>query len=544
MGEWRFHVGRGSSYHESPLARVENFVSNLSSSLLYGAGQGAESLKRFVGIETRSYGYGRPRHEIDWRRTAVVTGLLAALGGGAVGGAKIAGPLVTEAFARFVTPTVQAVGPDERGDQPNDVTPDVGTAATAAPRVVVPTESLPPGYDRYNAGNGVVVVQKDGVPVWITLPDGRKIPIDPTVVMQARASGEPEVVDVVSLGLSDPYRPLPPAPSQKKPETKELPADVLSEEALTARGIRIIQSDQTQLFIRDGAFKKGELLADFNGSGRKLTIVLVDGPVVSSAYMVDSKYDSVRGYLSSLDAQIEVYRSEKVSMLNQALEEARKKLADSVAQGDSEHADFLREVIGSYKTSIFRYTRTASVSEIAQEMESRNNEKGGLYAPPRADGTAVIFLAVGTSKNAETLDILVDSEGRISVYQSTSLSGQDERPEASDTHPAPEDFVWDPDASADDPSSYPYRMQTPGQGLRHEFFHDQLIEVGGRNGNPNWSEYDTDMAAMQSIRQAHVRWVNSGFTDNTGYSFVFSLPGGGFILTKEDVPSTDKTFGL
>jgi hypothetical protein len=37
---------------------------------------------------------------------------------------------------------------------------------------------------------------------------------------------------------------------------------------------------------------------------------------------------------------------------------------------------------------------------------------------------------------------------------------------------------------------------------------------------------------MDGISRAWKKWVDSGYKDDSGYYFVFSLPGGGYIMTK------------
>lgn len=94
------------------------------------------------------------------------------------------------------------------------------------------------------------------------------------------------------------------------------------------------------------------------------------------------------------------------------------------------------------------------------------------------------------------------------------------------------------DASPDKPESYPYGAQTAGLTLRHESAHDEFIAQKFMKGEaPHYSEYDTDMKAMETIRNAWERWERSEFTDNSGYYFIFSLPEGGYILTENKSPT-------
>lgn len=100
-----------------------------------------------------------------------------------------------------------------------------------------------------------------------------------------------------------------------------------------------------------------------------------------------------------------------------------------------------------------------------------------------------------------------------------------------DSHPDPADFVKFP-VSPNDPSAYPYGAQAIGQALLHEIAHDELIAQRQLKGLPkNRSEYDADIRAMERIRDGWEKWKNSGFIDDSGYFFIFSLREGGYILT-------------
>ena len=183
-----------------------------------------------------------------------------------------------------------------------------------------------------------------------------------------------------------------------------------------------------------------------------------------------------------------------------------------------------REVTGMYFMG-FDYVVTLDSKGKITEKSIRNKKE------------PIIFLAVGQitfDLNREVL--FFDKDGHFGADNKNIFPDvpSDTRPNPSQTHPNPDDFQMNPNASSNDPKSYPYGAQTPGQSLRHEAEHNVLEAQGIFN------EYHTDMRAMEGIRDAWERWEKSGFTDNSGYYFVFSLPpeeGGGYILTKKTKPN-------
>ena len=361
-------------------------------------------------------------------------------------------------------------------------------------------------------------------------------------------------------------------PSIEHPRTSELPKDVLSEEELKKRGIEIIQADNTNLYIREGAFAQGEPLADFNNGDRELTIVLINGPVVSPYFMSDPKYAEVKKLLPEeirKEESIVQYREKRVKEQELQVEYFRqdaKELAEEIQtqQNPSQHLlDKLSEAKGQvllHKLFVEMYKNVITEKDILAEMAltSQSRDKAGLHqvlygnsltffsdgsrTENRSIVDATIFLAVGQVENQRYKVIYFMPEGEIGSLIWSSGLGEDLRPLSRQTHPNLKDFHINSMASPEDPLSYPYGAQTPGQTLRHEVQHDLEKREGwvkeGRTAENN--EYNTDMKAMETIRQAWEKWENSGFKNNSGYYFVFSLPEGGYILTKHE-PSDSTT---
>ena len=206
---------------------------------------------------------------------------------------------------------------------PTTPTPAVSELPEGMPSSTIPdlrgAPSLAESQYKYLSVNDikVVAIDKEGIPVFYKLPDGKKVSFDREEVDKLReeaiSSGEPVIIKIfpyVTKSPKDQY-----APSVEPPETLKLPADVLSEEKLKKRGIEIIQANNTNLYVRKGAFGKGAPLEIFNKISNKLTIVLIDGPVVSPYFMSDPKYAEVKKLLPEeirKEESIVQYREKRV----------------------------------------------------------------------------------------------------------------------------------------------------------------------------------------------------------------------------------------
>ena len=169
--------------------------------------------------------------------------------------------------------------------------------------------------------------------------------------------------------------------------------------------------------------------------------------------------------------------------------------------------------------------------------------------PIRDVPNTIIFIAVGKSRRPQRDTVLYFThDGKIRIETNNMVyNTRDRSPQGKQTYPNPKDFAINSWSSPDNPDSYPYGGdQKPGDqklgfSLRHELTHHELVGKRLINNQPvDASEYNTDIKAMETIRQAWEKWEKSGFTDNSGYYFAFSLPEGGYILT-ENKSSPDTT---
>ena len=451
-----------------------------------------------------------------------------------------------------------------------------------------PESQKPQDYDYISFENIIVTIDKEGLPVEYVLPDGKKVSFDKELVKKLRkkaiSSKEPEIISLIEdTGRTSKSKD---ELSRERPKVSELPKDILSEEELAKRGINIVQADNTNLYLREGAFAEGNPLAVFNSGDRKLTIVLVNGPFLADEFMKDARYDSVKEFfdpqrrpLSSEPTLNTSYNSKRIASLEKELSLYRKK----VKQGQKLSRPDDQNKLGNYKSKIYElksdlYAHTNNMLSNEELFELRALEKGtgcGFYhqglaygiegsilrdgerisdyhstRDPSQDREVVIFLAVRGNPFTNKRVLAFNEEGvLISNPMNITLPPyyHDLAPKAEHSNPNPKDFLLNTKASPDEPTSYPYQVHTSGQILRHELEHDKLITQRTVRGEVlNMSEYDTDMRAMEGIKEAWEKWEKSGFKDNSGYYFVFSLPpeeGGGYILTKNKQPNTKTPSG-
>lgn len=408
----------------------------------------------------------------------------------------------------------------------------------------------------YDENRGVRIVKTlDGIPIVCTFPDGQIVTLDVNqmrdVRNQAILANEPQVAFIKDFDDSKKSY----TPNTEHPQVLELPKDVLPEEEVLRRGVQIIQPDTTRLNIRQGAFENDGPLAQFNNTGRRLIIALVDDYQIIRSTRGDKKYDNPRydpvrnltltykhifpldqskpDFSQQIESSIETTKSDMVKI--QAASANTYGIEQTLLEKKIER-EIIKKII-TYEDldayfNLFRFTR--------------NDVPGQYFAPGNAtQNNTVIFVAAGkASFLPNTFALGFDSQGNARYFnkrRGTETYSWDSRPKPSQTHPNPKNFRHNSNASPDDPKSYPYGGQTPGLILLHELTHDLMIIEYKRLGlqGPDRSEYVTDERAMDIIAKGSYKWVNSGYKDDSGMYFTWALPqefGPGYIITGE----TDK----
>ncbi|HPJ17415.1 MAG TPA: hypothetical protein PK639_04310 [Candidatus Woesebacteria bacterium] len=310
-----------------------------------------------------------------------------------------------------------------------------------------------------------------------------------------------------------------------KPETIEMPDDIVSKEELEQRGITIRSEGDINLSIRKAAFDEGALLSQYTiGGDKNLTINLVNGPRLSRDGGFD--YERIRQEaIQKEKAQFNAYR-----------------------QGLTSNDSISRQIAEEECASIL--ARIADLTEANNDqliLMTDASQRIGYYDPNNNE----IFLATGTNelKIREQIVVFVDAKGKVRTTTVNNLSGRGYRaPSRADSYSRPEDFNWygegpmpnewpdlgEGEARNELYDSYPFAVQTTSQGFRHELTHAyNANNMGNTSVNIDWgNENKTDMEAMGTIYDAYQKWQETG--DNSGYYFVFKNNKTGEIILGKD----------
>jgi hypothetical protein len=408
-------------------------------------------------------------------------------------------------------------------------------------------DEIPLGSRVEERGGVRIVFDEEGKPVSYRVGDEEEVMFDAgeveAVIEASGESHEPGILWAIqspstywSGGGNEEF-----SPSADKPLITEMPSDVLSEAELEERGIKIVQGE-TQLYIRSSAFDQGNLLDAYQpGGSEKLTFVIVDGPCVSTSYMSDPKYDPYRDVVARVDRNLENYRQGRIDFFQRALDSEREIIAEKLAKGDMAGVRETYNGVFTTKWIIFEY-ENMTPAELA--AEAAINDVAGLYMRYGPEGP-VVFVATGADERQRYTDwvvLRVNPDGVVSLESFIEVEQVmgDLTPRPGETYPSPGEFRLNPLASKDDPGSYPYGGQTAGFALTHEVMHDWMMNTHlaeYREGLRFLSEFITDMNTMARINEAHRRWVESGYKDDSLYPFVFVNPKGEIIITM-NLPET------
>lgn len=421
-----------------------------------------------------------------------------------------------------------------------------------------PPESAPTasGSEDVSFPGGNIYV-KDALPTGYKLFNGTSGVFNRAEVVNlrdlARSRHEPQIITM--FPYQGPYvtqATFSPKHPEQHPQLLTLPKDVLLPEQLKEKGIAIIQSDRTHLYIKPQAFEKDGPLVRFNDGSRKMTIVLIDDPVVSRESMQDTKYDTVRHLIPEdpIKSSPEEYRMSQIkinrdyiSSFLQAIDFQRSLFVPNQKLIES----LLNELL-AVKVRLF-FLENALTPQLQKEefftshtsvvvrTGAYNNGPESIITKPNSDlpikfhPHVTIFLGVGSVPETPNLVVYFDNNGSLKTLVTqplaNNLTNYGVKPDQA--LPDPGDFKLNPAASEKDPNSYPYGGgQTPGFNLGHELAHHfYMTEIAEDGQDPNRSEYDADMLAMQRIRNAWQKWQLN--KDNSGYYLIFRLRDGGFI---------------
>lgn len=398
------------------------------------------------------------------------------------------------------------------------------------------------------------ILGQDQIPNIALFRDGSSLQLDRNKVLTsletAKRSGMPQVIDGQVASI----------PTWKEKEAQgiprfSLPDDVVSEQDLSEKGIKIIQPDNTHLYIRESAFMQGGPLETFNIGKRNLTIVLVDGPTPTEQFMKDARYDSVRQWVH-LDSVVSKKYRQNYILKTEADLEMYENLFKKYTKDQKERE--INYLLGSMAENYFWENKLTEV-EVSDIARMRHDffTFGGYHIGPvissslsetgfNMHGESLIFIATTGREPKRLIGRIVfalpNGQVKALVKELGDIGGG-----LMDLTPDPEQNLLTPEQINENAAlmegirrwhgepttknSYKFGFDTSAWSLRHELKHDAFI--GGRlflGQAPDSSEWDTDIAVEKDVVQAYK------FKEETGndalYSFLLSVPpeyGGGFI---------------
>lgn len=461
------------------------------------------------------------------------------------------------------TPREAASVPPQTATPREKTATAIPTATRKPTSIPSPTEVKPtaiptatPELPQFTTPEGKFYMDTDGLPKRFVSDDGKETLFDKaemkTLQQKAIAEKQPQLITLFP-GKHIERPSINPKPAEH-PVLSEAPKDVLSEEQLKQHGITIVQGKDTKLFIRPNAFLEKSALERYNKSNPniKLTIVLVDGPVVHSYFLQEAKYEPFRKYYRDLQSEqthLPEYKQKQLNQYQSGVEKAQKELEEAREKNDKTAIERAESNILYWKT-----TRTFYENHLTEEQRqsfaygSSTNiagqyidggsttfiiDKNGRLKPDKDGEDNVIFLAVGSNQITETGSMLgFNSSGRLDGNTYSFFGGKSMQPKPGQSFPNPAEYQKNPNASLQNGD---YIINAPlGAAAHHEAAHGNLTRGNmEKDLRPTTNEYATDARALEELGLAWRTWEESKFTDDRGYPFVFSLPGGGFIVTQD-----------
>lgn len=395
-------------------------------------------------------------------------------------------------------------------------------------------EKPEPDLEQVDFEGHVFLVDKEGIPHSCRTKDGTEITFNRNDLRRAQTEAKNLKADRVGETFAARQeREVPAVGGAERPLTKQLPDDIVSSEKLQQQyGIKIVQSDITQLHIRQSAFAQGGLLEEFARGGRDLTIALIQAPFLIRRYFANEKYrdlptTNIEGGVVGdfgkdlpsdqfpTPAQYEELRQQKILALKKIILQTQDK---------SQLLELLAD-IHAYASGV------VTDEDLLYESTNGRMLAAGFYDQQWSEEGSkdFIFLAVDDRLPRDLMAVCFDKDGKFFPKKYTMLALQNARvrpPQPWQSHP-------------DGAHAYTYAAASDQEGtigfnLRHELGHDRL-----RLDNLRDSEQGINDQTKQRLQADWRQWQESGFgrTDQKGdevYPFVFSIPpalGGGYILT-------------
>jgi len=432
------------------------------------------------------------------------------------------------------TEVPQAPEPKKKIDPPTPIPPKPPDVS----RPTLQTESEVSTVREVTYNGFVFFIDQDELPVAYRSPDQKMTYFDIRKLNQCRKKAitekEVQIFDSITIPKFKEAQ-VPSTP--ERPILEQLPKDTLTSQELTKLGIEIMQSDNTQLYIRKGAFLPGAQLERYASGENKLKIVLLNAPFIADIFLKDPKYSQVLPFLLNTEGAIPTLPEQTTDVMNayrlQMKIKIEYELADSYLKKASGTGD-MKEVDSDILSGKYRLYINEHISDedLYWEMLATSLKKApsGVYTiiPAKSEKEpecSLIVLSVGEGKKIPgSISITCDGEGNFNLYTfSEILLFGDSNPKASQS------YFYSSFLKLS--TGEVYKFEGPsGFTLRHEVEHDKDRER-------ELDEYHIDEEAAKTLDGAHKQWKEKGI--DTGYYYVFRLPDGRYILTeKETSPKT------
>lgn len=435
--------------------------------------------------------------------------------------------------------------------------PSAGTSVTES-RTTVPEQEQTHAAPREVVEHGVrIFYGADNLPTHYILPDGTKVNLEREKLLAAKEQAiknrEIEFVSITPLETEENEENEKQPTSPEHPVLNERPDNVLSEQELAKRGIKIFQSPQVEFFIRSAAFKDGGIFAGYKeGGDRKLNIVFLDSVVVAAPFATDERYREIEGYLND-----PVYTKTDTFLEPNFIEDYKKTQTKLLAnlrnqiESNNGNKEYASSIVSDVKEMLFKLEHLPK-DQVLKLLAEKNCPRAGLYVPPydpdhsylrypqkskENPNTAVMFIAAGESVvPKEELKMFFNEDGTFKIVTEKNTR-RSYLPTEQQSMPDPSKYTINPEANEFDRDSYPYGPQDVVNTIYHEGEHDVLVGEAIHNDEyPETSEFQTDMNGMQRVKNVWKRWKASGFTDDSESSFGFRLKNGKYIIFKRNTP--------
>lgn len=400
------------------------------------------------------------------------------------------------------------------------------------------------------AGDVKVFYNEQGSPVMCLFSDGQKIYLDQEKVAEAKrkaiANKSYEFLDVAvvetdyeyrsGLHKSDPSRapiPISISTDEEHPILKELPEDVMSEEELVKKNVRIVQGKDVKLYIRESAFNKGEALEamnpefsseDIDGEkikGQKSLVIVVADTFALFRQLLDNPNDPSSMLLPEFpQSLIHDYEGLEKGRYKKELSRLQVELKKAALGKNLKDKQEIESSILMLKPMLSALEQgKVSVQElIAGTLENdfyfdfpeeveKIRKIGGRFIAAGQRENFIYVLTNNFFANAK-YGLFINPDGELYINQQISTYGG--------SHGAVPNSYYLSFPSVQD---YLAPGLTIGEVMEHETYHFFLNANKRING-----EDETNMHALWNIKDASSRWKNSGYEDSSQYSFIFSIP--------------------